>query len=320
MTAGSRGHHVGPHRGGRIRRPPVHPADRDPERRDRWAHRGGGGGAALHHPPPRPARGAGPRDRPAQVARPTARLVPRAAGVGEVGPHPRAGTRSAQWSTAGVRSPSSRRRCSGSGSGCRRGTGGRRDTEAGEGLERALPHGRLGLSCCRFGCWWRLPRVGRQSQTASLRGLRTLSDSLRADPRVREVRSLVDLEPGTSLLAYSVLYSDLDAARRQYPDFVDAYLSRDRRLALLDVILADTTSLTSAMDWCRHARELGKAELRGTRGMTGGGRRLLRGGARFPGRPAARGSHCSSVSSSGRRRSCWPSRFARCWCRSRRSS
>ena len=43
----------------------------------------------------------------------------------------------------------------------------------------------------------------------------TLSDSLRADPRVREVRSLVDLEPKGSLLGYSVLYSDLRGGPRE---------------------------------------------------------------------------------------------------------
>ena len=106
------------------------------------------------------------------------------------------------------------------------------------------------------------------TEAASLRGLRTLSDSLRADPRVREVRSLVDIEQGSSLLALSMLYSDLEAARERYPDFVDAYLSADRRIALLDVILADTTSLTTAMDVVTRARGLGRAELRGTRGMT----------------------------------------------------
>jgi putative drug exporter of the RND superfamily len=104
-------------------------------------------------------------------------------------------------------------------------------------------------------------------QAQSLRGLRALSDSLRADPRVREVRSLVDLEPGQSLLAYSVLYSDLESARREYPDFLDAYLSSDRRLALLDVILADTTSLTSAQQVVVHARELARTPLRSTRGL-----------------------------------------------------
>src|SRR5262245_28052592 len=104
-------------------------------------------------------------------------------------------------------------------------------------------------------------------QAQSLRGLRALSDSLRADPRVREVRSLVDLEPGQSLLAYSVLYSDLESARREYPDFLDAYLSSDRRLALMDVILADTTSLTSAQHVVVRARELARAPLRSTRGL-----------------------------------------------------
>jgi len=77
----------------------------------------------------------------------------------------------------------------------------------------------------------------------------------------------VDLEPGTSLLAYSVLYSDMESAREQYPSLVDAYLSSDRRLALLDVIPADTTSLTSAMELVERARELGRTELRGTKGM-----------------------------------------------------
>jgi RND superfamily putative drug exporter len=104
-------------------------------------------------------------------------------------------------------------------------------------------------------------------QAQSLRGLRVLSDSLRADPRVREVRSLVDLEPGQSLLAYSVLYSDLESARREYPDFIDAYLSSDRRLALMDVILADTTSLTSAQEVVVRARELARTPLRSTRGL-----------------------------------------------------
>jgi RND superfamily putative drug exporter len=78
----------------------------------------------------------------------------------------------------------------------------------------------------------------------------------------------VDIEQGSSLLALSMLYSDLEAARERYPDFVDAYLSADRRIALLDVILADTTSLTTAMDVVTRARALGQAGLRGTRGMT----------------------------------------------------
>jgi RND superfamily putative drug exporter len=85
---------------------------------------------------------------------------------------------------------------------------------------------------------------------------------------VREVRSLVSLQPHGSLLGYSVLYSDLPAARATYPDFLDAYLSTDRRLTLMDVILADTTSLTTATDVVLRVRQLAKAGLRGTKGMT----------------------------------------------------
>jgi RND superfamily putative drug exporter len=81
---------------------------------------------------------------------------------------------------------------------------------------------------------------------------------MRADPRVRDVRSIVDLD-GTrrSLLEYAELYGDLEQARRDYPDALDAYLSRDGRVALVDVILRDTTSLTTAMDLVTRARQLG---------------------------------------------------------------
>jgi len=105
-------------------------------------------------------------------------------------------------------------------------------------------------------------------ETTTLRGLRTLSDSLRADPRVQEVRSLVDAKRRTSLLAYSVLYSDLDAARKELPhEFLDAYLSQDHRVTLMDVILSDTTSLTTAMDVVRRVRVLRGEPLRGIKGL-----------------------------------------------------
>jgi RND superfamily putative drug exporter len=139
-------------------------------------------------------------------------------------------------------------------------------TEAGEGLDALSRMGVAGfVQPVRVVV--EVPEGRTAVQAASLRGLQTLSDSLRADPRVREVRSLVDLQQGSSLLALSMLYSDLEEARRRYPDFLDAYLSTDRRTTLLDVILADTTSLTTAMDVVERARALGKAELRGMRGM-----------------------------------------------------
>lgn len=104
-----------------------------------------------------------------------------------------------------------------------------------------------------------LPEGQRVTSAASLRGLRALSDSLRADPRVTQVRSIVDLEPGTGILQYSILYSDLVEARKEYGAFLDAYLSSDERVALIDVILGDTTSLTSGMDVSQRARDLAKA-------------------------------------------------------------
>ncbi|MGH7631396.1 MAG: MMPL family transporter [Gemmatimonadales bacterium] len=141
-----------------------------------------------------------------------------------------------------------------------------KDTDAGRGLETLQRMGVVGV-IQPIRLIVQAPEGRRITETASLRGLRTLSDSLRADPRVREVRSLVDVRPGTPLLGYSVLYSDLEAARSELGGFLDAYLSSDRRATLMDVIIADTTSLTSAMDVVRHARGLREQGLRSTRGL-----------------------------------------------------
>jgi RND superfamily putative drug exporter len=111
------------------------------------------------------------------------------------------------------------------------------------------------------------PKERTATTALSLRGLKALSDSLRADPRVREVRSLVDVVPDASILQLSMLYSEIDSARAQYP-IVDAYLSRDGQVALLDIILSDTTTLTTAMDFVDRARELGGMRVRGLRGTT----------------------------------------------------
>lgn len=145
-------------------------------------------------------------------------------------------------------------------------------TEAGAGVERLTDMGRGGyLFPIRMVV--ELPEGDRAVQAVRLRGLRALGDSLRADPRVAEVRSIVDLAPGTSILGYSLLYSELDSARVQYPA-LDAYLSPDARYTLVDVILSDTTSLTSSMDMVRRARELvdsgGVRQLRDARILVGG--------------------------------------------------
>src|SRR5262249_43225365 len=128
------------------------------------------------------------------------------------------------------------------------------DTDGGRGIETLTAMGVAGvIQPIRLVI--RAPNGRTAVATMTLRGLRSLSDSLRVDPRVRDVRSLVDAKKGTSLLAYSVLYSDLEAAKNDLPpEFLEAYLSRDQRVTLMDVILSDTTSLTTAMDVVRRVR------------------------------------------------------------------
>ena len=146
-------------------------------------------------------------------------------------------------------------------------------TEAGAGVE-ALS--RMGVSgyITPLRIIVEVPSGQSATQAVSLRGLRALSDSMRADPRVLDVRSIVDLEPGTSILAYSLLYSDLDSARVRHGEFLDAYLSRDGQLALVDVILRDTTSLTSAMSVVERIRRLATSksirQLRTSQVLVGG--------------------------------------------------
>ena len=130
-------------------------------------------------------------------------------------------------------------------------------TEAGAGLDLLARRGGAGyLQPVRVLVEWP-PELRRgATDAAALRGLLALSDSLRADPRVRAVRSLVDLRPHTSLLQYQLLYSDPVAMRARDPAAFDELLSTDGRVARLDVILDDTTSLLSAMDVVRRARRL----------------------------------------------------------------
>lgn len=145
-------------------------------------------------------------------------------------------------------------------------------TEAGQGVE-AL--NRMGVANIILPVRVLVEVPEGQSLTSAtyLRGLRALSDSLRADPRVAQVRSIVDLKPGTSILEYSVLFSDMSDAHAQYGAFLDAYLSTDGRVALIDAIMRDTTSLPSGMDVSRRARALAHnppKQLRDARILVGG--------------------------------------------------
>src|SRR2546422_742643 len=99
-----------------------------------------------------------------------------------------------------------------------------------------------------------------------LPGLKALTDSLRKDPRVREVRGVASIRPGLSSLQLALYYSDVEAVRAKNPQFFGAYLSADQRITLLDVIPADTVSLAGMMDVARHVRAV---VARGVRGLAG---------------------------------------------------
>lgn len=138
-------------------------------------------------------------------------------------------------------------------------------TESAAGLE-ALDRMGLGAVSQPVRMTVELPEGQSATAATALRGLRRLGDSLRADPRVRLVRSVADPGEVRSIFALTMLYGDLDAAREEFPDFVDTYLSRDGRMALVDVVLEDTVALVSGMDLARKARHLGQAEIRGLEG------------------------------------------------------
>ncbi|MBE0592824.1 MAG: MMPL family transporter [Gemmatimonadales bacterium] len=107
------------------------------------------------------------------------------------------------------------------------------------------------------------PEGERIVGTRYVRGLKRLSDSVRADAHVADLRSVVDLQRGTSILQYTMMYSNLERARARAPEFYASYLSEDGRTTLLDVILADTTSFTGAMDAVRHIRGIVRAGVPG---------------------------------------------------------
>ncbi len=111
------------------------------------------------------------------------------------------------------------------------------------------------------------PEGERIVGTRHLSHLKRFSDSLRADPRVADVLSPVDVSPGTSLLEYAFLYGNLARARERNPEFLEAYLSEDGRTVLMDVILADTTSANGAAGVVRAVRALAAAGPRGLGGV-----------------------------------------------------
>jgi len=99
--------------------------------------------------------------------------------------------------------------------------------------------------------------------TRYLRGLRRLQDSILADPRVADVRSVVSLQPGISMLQYSILYSDLERARERHGEALNSLLSLDGRTTRMTVLLHDSTAITSSMDVVRRIRSVRDAGIAG---------------------------------------------------------
>src|SRR5256714_796719 len=100
-----------------------------------------------------------------------------------------------------------------------------------------------------------LPEGESALSARRLPGLKALTDSIRKDPRVREVRGVV--KPNLSTLQLVLYYSNPDDNPAKYPNLYDAYLSADSRVTLLDVIPSDTVSLTGLMDVVRRVRGIG---------------------------------------------------------------
>ncbi len=111
-----------------------------------------------------------------------------------------------------------------------------------------------------------LPEGESALSARRLPGLKALTDSIRKDPRVREVRGVATIKPGLSTLQLAIYYSDPSEARAKNPKFYDAYLSSDNRVTLLDVVPRDTVSLTGLMDVVQRVRAI---VLHGVRGLGG---------------------------------------------------
>src|SRR6059036_2401852 len=145
------------------------------------------------------------------------------------------------------------------------------DAESGQGLAELREMGASGV-IQPLRVVVQLPPRESALSGRRLPGLKALSDSISRDPRVREVRGVATLRPGLSTLQLAMFYSDADPIRNRYPEFFNAYLSTDRRTTLMDVIAADSVSLTGMMDLARHVRRTiaRSTRLRGAEVVVGG--------------------------------------------------
>src|SRR6059036_364285 len=139
------------------------------------------------------------------------------------------------------------------------------ESESGRGLEALREMGASGvIQPVRVVV--QLPEGESALSARRLPGLKALTDSIRKDPRVREVRGVASIKSRMSTLQLAIYYSDPAAVRAKNPRFFDAYLSADNRVTLLDVIPGDTVSLTGLMDVVRRVRALVARDVRGLAG------------------------------------------------------
>ncbi|MCH7474114.1 MAG: MMPL family transporter [Gemmatimonadetes bacterium] len=110
---------------------------------------------------------------------------------------------------------------------------------------------------------FRAPEGQRIVSSRYIGGLIRFSDSLLAEPRISSVRGPVNLGTGMSRLGLLSLYGNLERARDRYPEFFQSYIAPDGRTTLMDVTLADTTSLPGAMEVVKRVREMAAGDLRG---------------------------------------------------------
>src|SRR6058998_2239347 len=145
------------------------------------------------------------------------------------------------------------------------------DAESGQGLAALREMGASGV-IQPLRVVVQLPSGESALSGRRLPGLKALGDSIAKDARVREVRGVATLRPGMSTLQLAMFYDDPDAVRERYPEFFNAYLSADRRTTLIDVIAADSVSLTGMMDLARHVRQTitRSTRLRGIEVVVGG--------------------------------------------------
>jgi RND superfamily putative drug exporter len=107
------------------------------------------------------------------------------------------------------------------------------------------------------------PEGERIVGSSYIRGLRRLSDTVAANPRVERIRGPVDFRPGLSMFGYLGLYGNLDRARENHPEFFNSYVSPDGRVTLMDIALADSVSLNSAMEVVQEIRTTVAQGIRG---------------------------------------------------------